>query len=96
MEEQQVAALLISDVQTHFAWFQVAVLFVVLVLIIISMVLAIRAYAVLSEARILYARASAAGAERASQSPGRIATAAAINAAMRGRKVRLGRGRTLP
>ena len=96
MEEQQVAALLVSDVQAHFAWFQFAVLFVVLILIIVSMTLAVRAYAVLSEARILYVRASEIGVRQGAGSGPRVATADAINAAARGRKLRLGRGRTLP
>ena len=96
MEEQQVAALLVSDVQTHFAWFQFAVMFVVLVLIIVSMTLAVRAYAVLSEARILFSRVADAGAGREPRVAPRIATSGAINAAVRGRKAPPGRRRTLP
>lgn len=96
MEEGQVAALLISDVQAHFAWFQIAVFLAILVLIIVSITLSIRAYAALSEARILYFRASRLTAASAENAPPRIATPIAINAAGRPKKIRAYRGRTLP
>ncbi len=97
MDEQQVAALLVNDVQTHFAWFQFAVIFIALALILVSVALASRAYAALSEARILFYRASERddGAVGARLS-GRVATSETINAASRARKVRTRRGRTIP
>lgn len=96
MEEQQVAALLISDVTTYFAWFQFGVLFIVLALIIVSMILAIRAYTALSEARVLFAQASHISGESGPHTSQRVATAEAINAASRAKKMPSERGRTLP
>jgi hypothetical protein len=96
MEEQQVAALLLEDVETHFAWIVFGVLFVACALVVIASVLAARAYAALDETRILLHGVHDAGNAKSTAGGGRVATPENINASTRRQKIRTRRGRSLP
>lgn len=54
MQQEEVSAVLLQDIQSNMALFQIGGLLLSLLLAVIGVVLAIRAYAVLSEARELY------------------------------------------
>ena len=62
MEDQDVGALLVRDIEAHMTYLQLGGFFVTIVLALIGVVLSMRAYAVLSEARALYWQASTLGA----------------------------------
>ncbi len=97
MSEEQVAARLVADIETHLAWFHFSALTIGCILMLTAVFLSARAYAALSEARLLYYRgrvhetdgAHGGGARRQS-------TPANINAAANRRKIPTRRGRTLP
>lgn len=56
MNEEQVAARLVADIETHMIWFHFAVLTIGCILILTAVFLSARAYAALSEARMIYFR----------------------------------------
>ena len=58
MNEQEVAARLVADVEANLAWIQIGSIAVGSVLLIVSSFLFVRAYSALAEARVLYARYS--------------------------------------
>lgn len=95
MEDQDVGALLVRDIEAHMTYLQLGGFFVTIVLALIGVVLSMRAYAVLSEARALYWQASTLGAAAKSQDAARAARAAAIRAAGSKKKVRSNRRRGL-
>ena len=91
MEEQAVAAVLAQDIGDHFTAIQVGGFIVMLVLALVGVVLAMRAYAILGEAQTLYWRAMAMLSAASSGETARLARAAAIKASASKRKVRTGR-----
>ncbi len=94
MDQDRVAELLVSDLHANIQWFEFGALIIGCVLLIISSVLAARAYGVLSEARLTAYRAGGArlGAEKGFN---RQSTAENINAASRRQRAR-SHQRTLP
>ncbi len=60
MNEHEVAARLVADVEANLAWIQISAIAVGGILLIVSSFLFVRAYSALAEARILYARYSPA------------------------------------
>lgn len=91
MENQEVAALLMQDIEAHMTFLQLGGFAVTIVLALIGVVLAMRAYAVLSEARGLYWQASALSASALSRDEARAARAAAIKAAGSKKKIKSNR-----
>ncbi len=91
MEEQDVAARLAQDVEANMAYLQIGGLAATLALAVIGVVLSMRAYAVLSEARALYWQASALASEALSEGSGRSARAAAIRSAGSKKKIKSNR-----
>lgn len=87
MNEQQTAALLASDIQNHLAWFQVSILLVAMFLIVIALILFSRAYAALTEARMIQSQFASENAGSTGSAQPRIATAGNINAGTKARKI---------
>ena len=93
MEEQEVAARLAQDVESNMAILQLGGITATLTLALIGVVLSMRAYAVLSEARALYWQASTLASQALSDGSGRSARAAAIKAAGSKKKLKSNRVR---
>jgi hypothetical protein len=91
MEDQDVGALLVQDIEAHMTYLQLGGFAVTIVLALIGVILSMRAYAVLSEARALYWQASALSASAATTDAARAARAAAIRAAQSKKKIRSNR-----
>ncbi len=91
MEESAVSAVLMNDIQEHWAFLQIAVFLMTLTLAIVGAFLATRAYAVLSDARILYWRSHEAEKGMSQKQSARRATPDAINSAADRKKVSTGR-----
>lgn len=87
MEDQDVGALLVQDIEAHMTYLQLGGFAVTIVLALIGVILSMRAYAVLSEARALYWQASALGASAAANDSSRAARAAAIRASSKKKKL---------
>ena len=88
MTEQQVAELLANDINSNFAWIQLGFTAVSCLLLIISIILAMRGYAAMSEARLLH-RAAPDKAELRDKK--RRALSVKINEASHRRKIRSGK-----
>ncbi len=80
MENQEAAALLMQDVETNLAALQLAGVAATLALALIGVVLSMRAYAVLAEARSLYWQASKLFTDVSGGGGSRVARAASLNA----------------
>jgi len=93
MEEQEVAARLVSDIEANMTWLQLGGVAVTVTLAVIGIVLAMRAYAVLSEARALYWKASALSDAAKNAGGARAALAAAIKAQGSRKKLKTNRVR---
>lgn len=91
MEEQDVAVRLAQDIETNMAYLQIGGVAATLALAMIAIILSMRAYTVLSEARQLYWQASALASEALSEGSGRTARAAAIKAAGSKKKIKSNR-----
>jgi hypothetical protein len=83
--------LLAQDIEANMSFLQLAGAGATLALALIGVVLSMRAYAVLSEARALYWQASKLSAAAASEAGPRAARSAAINASHSKRKIRSNR-----
>ena len=81
MDNQEAAALLMQDIEANMTFLQIGVLAASFLLALIGLVLAVRAYAVLSEARTLYWQSAAKGDSAGAEAGARAARAAAIRAA---------------
>lgn len=95
MENQDVAALLAQDIASNMTYLQLGGVVMTLALALIGVVLSMRAYAVLSEARALYWQASKLSEAAASDAGPRAARAAAIKAAHTKKKLKSNRVRGL-
>lgn len=95
MEEQDVASLLASDVSANLTILQLGGFALTIILALAGVLLAIRSYAVLSEARSLYWQAHAIGTTKAIQNVLRVASPAAIQKAHSKRKLKSNRLRGL-
>jgi len=93
MEEQEVAARLVSDIEANMTWLQLGGITAAAVLALVGVVLAMRAYTVLSEARQLYWKASALSEAAGAAGSARAARAEAIKAASSKKKLRSNRVR---
>ena len=93
MDNGEAAALLAQDIEANMTALQLAGVAITLGLALIGVVLSMRAYAVLSEARALYWQASRLSAEAAAATSARAARAASINASHAKRKIRSNRVR---
>lgn len=89
MQEQTVAAVLASDIKSNLAFLEAGAFLATMVLALIGAFLAARAYAALSEARILFWRSSeiAQALSGAQGRPPRRATPDAINAVVQRKKI---------
>lgn len=94
MENQATAELLIQDLEANILFLQVGAFVLTIILALVGLTLAMRAYTVLSEARALYWQASA-GHSHPSENNARAARAAAIRAAQSRRKKSAGPGGTV-
>ncbi|PQA87994.1 hypothetical protein [Hyphococcus luteus] len=92
MNNQEAAALLMQDIEANMTYLQIGVLAASFMLALIGLVLALRAYNVLSEARMLFWQAGA-GVSPASKDEARAARAAAIRAASAKKKIKSNRVR---
>ena len=91
MENQEVAALLMQDIEANMTYLQVGVLAASFLLALIGLVLALRAYNVLNEARTLYWQASVGAPAKSSSDSARVARAAAVSAAGSKKKLKSNR-----
>ena len=95
MEEQDVASLLASDISANLTMLQLGGFALTIMLALAGVLLAIRSYAVLSEARSLYWQAHAIGSTKAIQNVLRVASPATIQKAHSKRKLKSNRLRGL-
>ena len=86
MEKQDTAALLVQDLGANMTYLQISAFMLTIVLALIGLSLAFKAYTVLSEARALYWRASDANAPARLENETRAARAAAIRSSQSFRK----------
>lgn len=91
---ENTAALLIQDLEANILFLQVGAFALTIILALIGLTLAMRAYTVLSEARALYWQASA-GPSRPSENNARAVRAAAIRASQSRRKNSARKNRTV-
>lgn len=91
MDNQEAAALLMQDIEANMTYLQIGVLAASFLLALIGLVLAVRAYAVLSEARTLYWQSGAKAASPGPDAGARLARAAAIKAAGSKKKLKSNR-----
>lgn len=91
MENQEAAALLMQDIEANMTYLQVGVLAASFLLALIGLVLALRAYNVLNEARALYWQASLGAPAASSGDSARAARAAAVSAAGSRKKLKSNR-----
>ncbi len=92
MNNQEAATLLMQDIEANMTYLQIGVLAASFMLALIGLVLALRAYNVLSEARMIYWQA-AVGAVPGGKDEARAARAAAIKAASVKKKIKSNRVR---
>ncbi len=86
MENQDAAALLLQDLEANILYLQVGAFALTIILALIGLTLAMRAYTVLSEARALYWQAGGLHVNATGGVAKRAARAGAIRAAQSSRK----------
>ncbi|MEZ5893795.1 MAG: hypothetical protein R3C58_11725 [Parvularculaceae bacterium] len=93
MDEQAVAAVLAQDIGDHFTAIQIGAFVVMLVLAVTGAALAMRAYAIMSEAQAIYWRAMSMLSAASPTDEARKARAQAIRSSQPLRRVKSGRAR---